>query len=89
MSLCSTEKKTIVEGFRVHEKDTGSPEVQIALLTERIKSLAEHFKKFSNDHNSRRGLLIIIGTRRRLLKYLKTKNVDRYKKVIERLGLRK
>ncbi|MEI6153279.1 MAG: 30S ribosomal protein S15 [Deltaproteobacteria bacterium] len=89
MSLRSTEKKTIVEGFRVHEKDTGSPEVQIALLTERIKSLTEHFKKFSNDHNSRRGLLIIVGTRRRLLNYLKTKNVDRYKKVIERLGLRK
>lgn len=89
MSLRSTEKKTIVEGFRVHEKDTGSPEVQIALLTERIKSLTEHFKKFSNDNNSRRGLLIIIGTRRRLLNYLKGKNVDRYKKVIERLGLRK
>ena len=89
MSLRSTEKKTIVEGFRVHEKDTGSPEVQIALLTERIKSLTEHFKKFSNDHNSRRGLLIIVGTRRRLLNYLKTKNVERYKKVIERLGLRK
>ncbi|MCX5808471.1 MAG: 30S ribosomal protein S15 [Proteobacteria bacterium] len=89
MSLRSTEKKTIVEGFRVHEKDTGSPEVQIALLTERIKSLTEHFKKFSNDHNSRRGLLIIVGTRRRLLNYLKAKNVDRYKKVIERLGLRK
>lgn len=89
MSLRSTEKKTIVEGFRVHEKDTGSPEVQIALLTERIKSLTEHFKKFSNDHNSRRGLLIIVGTRRRLLNYLKVKNVDRYKKVIERLGLRK
>lgn len=89
MSLRSTEKKTIIEGFRAHEKDTGSPEVQIALLTGRIKSLSEHFKKFSKDHNSRRGLLIIVGTRRKLLKYLKAKNVDRYKKVIERLGLRK
>ncbi len=63
--------------------------VQIALLTERIKLLTEHFKKFSKDHNSRRGLLIIVGTRRRLLNYLKAKNIDRYKKVIERLGLRK
>ena len=89
MSLRSTEKKAIIEGFRVHEKDTGSPEVEIALLTERIKLLTEHFKKFSKDHNSRRGLLIIVGTRRRLLNYLKAKNIDRYKKVIERLGLRK
>ena len=86
MSLRSTEKKAIIEGFRVHEKDTGSPEVQIALLTERIKLLTEHFKKFSKDHNSGRGLLIIVGTRRRLLNYLKAKNIDRYKKVVERLG---
>jgi small subunit ribosomal protein S15 len=89
MALRTTEKKTIIEGFKIHEKDTGSPEVQIALLTERIKSLTEHFKKFSKDHNSRRGLLILVGNRRRLLSYLKQKNVDRYKKVIERLGLRK
>jgi len=89
MALRTTEKKTIIEGFKIHEKDTGSPEVQIALLTERIKSLTEHFKRFSKDHNSRRGLLILVGNRRRLLSYLKQKNVDRYKKVIERLGLRK
>jgi small subunit ribosomal protein S15 len=89
MALRTTEKRTIIEGFKIHEKDTGSPEVQIALLTERIKSLTEHFKKFSKDHNSRRGLLILVGNRRRLLSYLKQKNVDRYKKVIERLGLRK
>ena len=89
MALRTTEKKTIIEGFKIHEKDTGSPEVQIALLTERIKSLTEHFKKFAKDHNSRRGLLILVGNRRRLLSYLKQKNVDRYKKVIERLGLRK
>jgi small subunit ribosomal protein S15 len=89
MALRTTEKKTIIEGFKIHEKDTGSPEVQVALLTERIKSLTEHFKKFSKDHNSRRGLLILVGNRRRLLSYLKQKNVDRYKKVIERLGLRK
>jgi small subunit ribosomal protein S15 len=89
MALKTTEKKTIIEGFKIHEKDTGSPEVQIALLTERIKSLTEHFKKFSKDHNSRRGLLILVGSRRKLLSYLKQKNMDRYKKVIERLGLRK
>ncbi len=89
MALGITEKKTIIEDFKIHEKDTGSPEVQIALLTERIKSLTEHFKRFSKDHNSRRGLLVLVGNRRRLLSYLKQKNVDRYKKVIERLGLRK
>jgi small subunit ribosomal protein S15 len=89
MALTSTRKKDVIEGFKIHEKDTGSPEVQIALLTERIRSLTEHFKKFAKDHNSRRGLLILVGTRRRLLNYLREKNVDRYKNVIERLGLRK
>jgi len=89
MSLSTTQKKTIIEEYKVHEKDTGSTEVQIALLTERIRSLTEHFKKFSKDHNSRRGLLILVGNRRRLLNYLKGKNIDRYKKVIEKLGLRK
>lgn len=89
MALTVTQKKTVVEGFKIHEKDTGSPEVQIALITERIKSLAEHFKKFSKDHNSRRGLLILVGNRRKLLNYLKEKSVERYKKVIEKLGLRK
>ncbi len=89
MALTTTQKKNIIEGYRIHEKDTGSPEVQIALITERIKSLTEHFKKFDKDHNSRRGLLVLVGSRRRLLTYLREKNVDRYKKVIERLGLRK
>ena len=89
MALTTETKKGIIEGFQVHEKDTGSPEVQIALLTERIKTLTEHFKKFGKDHNSRRGLLVLVGNRRKLLKYLREKNVDRYKKVIERLGLRK
>jgi small subunit ribosomal protein S15 len=89
MSLNTAEKQTIIETFKVHEKDTGSPEVQVALITERIKQLTEHFKKYAKDHNSRRGLLILVGTRRRLLSYLKEKNVDRYKKLIERLGLRK
>ena len=89
MALDTAQKQTIIETFKVHEKDTGSPEVQVALLTERIKMLTEHFKHFAKDHNSRRGLLILVGTRRRLLSYLKEKNVDRYKKLIERLGLRK
>ena len=89
MALDTARKQTIIESFKVHEKDTGSPEVQIALLTERIRMLTEHFKKFAKDHNSRRGLLVLVGTRRRLLNYLREKNVDRYKKVIERLGLRK
>jgi small subunit ribosomal protein S15 len=89
MALTTETKKGIIEGFKVHEKDTGSPEVQIALLTERINTLTEHFKKFGKDHNSRRGLLVLVGSRRKLLKYLREKNVDRYKKVIEKLGLRK
>lgn len=89
MALHAEQKKAIIDEFRIHEKDTGSPEVQIALLTERIRSLTEHFKKFSKDHNSRRGLLVLVGNRRRLLNYLKLKNVERYKKVVERLGLRK
>ncbi len=89
MALDTSQKQGIIEAFKVHEGDTGSPEVQVALLTERIKMLTEHFKKFSKDHNSRRGLLILVGARRRLLGYLKEKNVERYKKLIERLGLRK
>ena len=89
MALTLTQKKTVIEEFKIHEKDTGSPEVQIALITERIKSLTEHFKKFSKDHNSRRGLLILVGNRRKLLNYLKEESVERYKKVKEKLGLRK
>jgi len=89
MALTTTQKKTIIEKFKMHERDTGSPEVQIALLTERINLLTEHFKQFSKDHNSRRGLLMLVGNRRRLLNYLRTKNMTRYKQVIEKLGLRK
>jgi small subunit ribosomal protein S15 len=89
MALDTVHKKGVIEGYKLHEKDTGSPEVQVALLTERIKSLTEHFKKYQKDHNSRRGLLMLVGTRRRLLTYLKEKNLDRYRKLIERLGLRK
>jgi small subunit ribosomal protein S15 len=84
------EKRTeLVTKFRTHEKDTGSPEVQVALLTERINYLTEHFKTHKKDHHSRRGLLKIVGQRRRLLDYLRTKDQNRYKKLIETLGIRK
>jgi small subunit ribosomal protein S15 len=82
-------KQDLIGKFKIHEADTGSPEVQIALLSERIKYLTEHFKTHKKDFHSRRGLLKMVGRRRRLLDYLKGKNVDRYKEIIERLGLRK
>jgi len=82
-------KKAIIEKYRIHETDTGSPEVQIALLSERIGYLTEHFKIHTKDHHSRRGLLKLVGQRRRLLDYLRSKNVDRYKAVIAGLGIRK
>ncbi len=82
-------KKGIIKDFQVHDTDTGSPEVQIALLSARIKYLTEHFKIHKKDHHSRRGLLKLVGQRRRLLDYLKGKNVEKYRNVIERLGIRK
>jgi small subunit ribosomal protein S15 len=82
-------KKTVIEDFRTHPSDTGSPEVQIALLSERITYLTEHFKTHKKDHHSRRGLLKLVGQRRQLLNYLKRKSVDRYNTVVERLGLRR
>ena len=82
-------KKTIIEKYQLHSSDTGSPEVQVALLTDRITYLTEHFKIHKKDHHSRRGLLKLVGRRRRLLDYLKTKNVERYKTLIGDLGLRK
>jgi small subunit ribosomal protein S15 len=82
-------KKEIISKYRIHESDTGSPEVQIALLSERISYLTEHFKVHKKDHHSRRGLLKLVGQRRRLLDYLKSKNVDRYKAIIAGLGIRK
>ena len=82
-------KSRIVEEYRVHESDTGSPEVQVALLTNRITELTEHFKTHTKDHHSRRGLLKLVGRRRRLLDYLKGKDLERYRTTIERLGLRK
>lgn len=84
------EKKTgIVGAYRTHDTDTGSPEVQVAILSEKISYLTEHFKIHAKDHHSRRGLLRMVGKRRRLLDYLKTKDVNRYRTVIERLGIRK
>jgi small subunit ribosomal protein S15 len=87
--LTLEQKKSLIEQFRVHDGDTGSPEVQIALLTERINSLTEHFKKHAKDHHSRRGLLMLIGKRRGLLEYLKNNNVERYRTIIEKLGIRR
>jgi small subunit ribosomal protein S15 len=89
MALVLEKKKEIIEQFKTHEKDTGSPEVQIALLSERIRYLTEHFKAHNRDHHSRRGLLKLVGQRRRLLNYLKTVKADRYRMIIEKLGLRK
>ena len=89
MPLHTETKAAVVQKFRQHENDTGSPEVQIALLTERINYLTEHFKTHAKDHHSRRGLLQLVGQRRRLLDYLKGKSVDRYRKLISALGIRK
>ncbi len=82
-------KQQIINDYRIHESDTGSPEVQIAILTGRITELTDHFKTHAKDHHSRRGLLKLVGRRRRLLDYLKGKDLERYRKTIERLGLRK
>ena len=89
MTLVQEKKKEIIEQFKNHERDTGSPQVQIALLSERIRYLTEHFKVHKRDHHSRRGLLKLVGQRRRLLNYLKENKVDQYRVIIERLGLRK
>ena len=89
MPLARESKSAIVGDYATHERDTGSPEVQIALLTERIKSLTEHLCTYQNDNHSRRGLLKLVGQRRRLLAYLVRKDVDRYRAVIGRLGLRR
>lgn len=88
--MLEVEKKNEIIGkFRTHEKDTGSPEIQIALLSARIDYLSEHFKVHAKDHHSRRGLLKLVGKRRRLLDYLKKKEVERYREMIKRLGLRR
>lgn len=89
MSLARETKSEVIDNFKKHDSDTGSPEVQIALLTERINLLTEHFKTHKKDHTSRRGLLKMVGQRRRLLEYLKKKDIEGYRKLIERLGIRK
>ena len=89
MSIFKDRKGEIIETYKTHPGDTGSPEVQVALLSERIEYLTEHFKTHRKDHHSRRGLLMMVGTRRRLLDYLKRTDADRYKELITRLGIRK
>ncbi len=87
--LAREQKQTIIDQYRTHASDTGSPEVQIALLSERIGQLTEHFKTHKKDHASRRGLLMLVSKRRRLLDYLKKYDTERYKDVISKLGIRK
>jgi small subunit ribosomal protein S15 len=89
MVLTKASKQEIIDKFRIHQEDSGSPEVQIALLSEKIRYLTEHFKVHKRDHASRRGLLRMVGQRRRLLDYLKVTEVDRYRKVVKELGLRR
>lgn len=89
MALNSERKGEIISTYKIHEKDTGSPEVQVAILSERINYLTEHFKAHAKDHHSRRGLLKLVGQRRRLLDYVKSKDSERYSDLIRRLGIRK
>lgn len=89
MPLLKEKKSEIIEEFRSHDNDTGSAEVQIAILSERIRYLTEHFRTHAKDHHSRRGLLKLVGRRRRLLDYIRRKDFDHYRRVIERLGIRR
>jgi small subunit ribosomal protein S15 len=89
VSLDSATKQAIMTEYATHEGDTGSPEVQIAVLTQRIKDLTEHLKEHKHDHHSRRGLLLLVGRRRRLLGYLQKVDINRYRSIVERLGLRR
>ena len=89
MVFNSEEKSKLIERFKLHETDTGSPEVQVGLLTHRISYLTEHMKVHKKDHHSRRGLLVLVGRRRRLLNYVKSQDVKRYRTIIETLGLRR
>jgi len=89
MSITAEEKKTIIEQYQTRPGDTGSPEVQVALMTHRITQLTEHLKTHKHDHHSRRGLLLLVGQRRRLLGYLQRVDIERYRSLIERLGLRR
>ena len=89
MALAADIKKAIIDEYATHPGDTGSPEVQIAMMTRRIKDLTEHLKEHKHDHHSRRGLLLLVGQRRRLLGYLQNIDISRYRALIERLGLRR
>ena len=89
MALTKEKKTALIGDYKTHDKDTGSPEVQVAILTERINYLNEHFKAHAKDHHSRRGLLMLVGKRRRLLDYLKAKDAQRYSDLIKRLAIRK
>ncbi len=89
MSLTTEEKKEVISRHKIHDNDTGSPEVQVAILTVRINTLTEHLKLHKGDHHSRRGLLKMVGQRRALLNYLRDRHFDRYRSLIEKLGLRK
>ena len=89
MALTKERKTELIDSYKTHEGDTGSPEVQVAILSERITYLTEHFKVHGKDHHSRRGLLQLVGQRRRLLDYLKSRDVERYRKVIADLGIRR
>ena len=89
MALDAATKQKILSEYATREGDTGSPEVQVALLTQRIKDLTEHLKEHKHDHHTRRGLLLLVGQRRRLLNYLNKTDIDRYRSIIERLGLRR
>ncbi|GAA4476546.1 30S ribosomal protein S15 [Rhodococcus olei] len=89
MALTTEEKKAVLSEYGLHETDTGSPEAQVALLTKRIVDLTEHLKMHKHDHHSRRGLLLLVGRRRRLLKYVQKVDIARYRSLIERLGLRR
>ena len=89
MSLTKERKSEVIESYRTHDSDTGSPEVQVAILTERITYLTDHFKSHKKDHHSRRGLLKLVGQRRRLLDYLIQKDIARYRNLIQRLGIRR
>ncbi len=89
MPLAPDAKKAIIDEYATHPGDTGSPEVQIAMMSQRIKDLTEHLKEHKHDHHSRRGLLLLVGQRRRMLTYLSNIDISRYRKLIERLGLRR
>ena len=89
MALSKDRKTELIGSYKTHDADTGSPEVQVAILSERINYLTEHFKSHAKDHHSRRGLLMLVGRRRRMLEYLRREDIERYRQIVSRLGLRR